>query len=312
MSDARTPTLETMPAPAGPTHAEESGRAAAVHGPLSPRGAFVRLMGRRGALIVGAVSLAVILLASIFANWITPYDPITQNLRNTLRPPSWAHPFGTDNFGRDVFSRVLHAAKLDVRIGFFCVLFPWILGSVLGAIAGYVGGIVDTIVMRTVDTFTAFPFLIMAIGVIAVLGPGITSMYIALTLSGWSIYARIVRAEVLVARKSEYVLAARALGYNDVRILLRHILPNVITPTVIFAMTSIVLVILSTVTLSFLGLGVPPPTPTWGTMIAEGKSFIFTAWWMVTLPGLAIVVVGLALSLLGDGVADVLRGEGSR
>lgn len=313
MSDTRIQTLEAA-APAGATsaHAEESGRAAAVHGPLAPRGAFVRLMGRRGALVVGAVLLAVILLASIFANWITPYDPITQNLRNTLRPPSWAHPFGTDNFGRDVFSRVLHAAKLDVRIGFFCVLFPWILGSVLGAIAGYVGGIVDTVVMRTVDTFTAFPFLIMAIGVIAVLGPGITSMYIALTLSGWSIYARIVRAEVLVARKSEYVLAARALGYNDVRILLRHILPNVITPTVIFAMTSIVLVILSTVTLSFLGLGVPPPTPTWGTMIAEGKSFIFTAWWMVTLPGLAIVVVGLALSLLGDGVADVLRGEGSR
>ena len=150
----------------------EANRAAAMHGPLSPRGAFVGVAGRRGALIVGGCLLTIILLASIFASSITPYDPITQNLRNTLRPPSFAHPFGTDNFGRDVFSRVLHAAKLDLQIGFLCVLFPWILGSVLGAIAGYVGGIVDTIVMRTVDTFTAFPFLIMAIGVIAVLGPG--------------------------------------------------------------------------------------------------------------------------------------------
>ena len=287
-------------------------RAAAVHGPLSPRGAFVALLGRRGALIVGGTLLAAILISSFAASWITPYDPIVQNLRNTLRPPSWIHPFGTDNFGRDVLSRVLHAAKLDIQIGFFCVLFPWIVGSVLGSIAGYVGGIVDTVIMRMVDTFTAFPFLIMAIGVIAVLGPGVSSMYIALTLSGWSIYARIVRAEVLVARRGDYVLAARALGYSDVRILLRHILPNVITPTVIFAMTSFVLVILSTVTLSFLGLGVPPPTPTWGSMIAEGKSFIFTAWWMVTLPGLAIVVVGLALSLVGDGVADLLRGDGDR
>ena len=281
-------------------------------GPLAPRGAFVRAIGRRGTLLIGGGLILAILLASIFATWITPYDPITQNLRNTLRPPGWTHPFGTDNYGRDVFSRVLHAAKTDIRIGFLCVLFPWIIGSILGAIAGYLGGIVDTIVMRTVDTFTAFPFLIMAIGVIAVLGPGTTSMYIALTLSGWSIYARIVRAEVLVARKSDYVLAARALGYADARILLRHILPNVITPTVIFAMTSMVLVILSTVTLSFLGLGLPPPQPTWGTMIAEGRSFIFTAWWMVTLPGFAIVLVGLALSLFGDGVADLLRGEGSR
>lgn len=282
--------------------------AAATISPMSPRGAFVRRLRRQPTLLIGACMLAVILLASIFASYISPYDPIIQNLRNTLKPPSWTHPFGTDNFGRDVFSRVLHAAKVDIRVGFLCVLFPWILGSILGSIAGYIGGIVDTIVMRTVDTFTAFPFLIMAIGVIAVLGPGVTSMYIALTLSGWSIYARIVRAEVLVARKSDYVLAARALGYNNVRILLRHILPNVITPTVIFAMTSMVLVILSTVTLSFLGLGLPPPSPTWGTMIAEGKSFIFTAWWIVTLPGLAIVVVGIALSLLGDGIADLLRG----
>lgn len=305
MSEARAPAAGAEPLPGQ--------RVPEMLGPrFLPRGAFVRRIGRRGTLVAGGGMLAVILLASIFAEYVTPYDPIEQNLRNTLRPPSLVHPFGTDNFGRDVFSRVLHAARVDIQIGVLCVLFPWLLGSLLGAIAGYVGGLVDTVVMRTVDTFMAFPFLIMAIGVIAVLGPGVTSMYIALTLSGWSMYARIVRAEVLVARRSDYVLAARALGYRDSRIVLRHILPNVITPTIIFAMTSMVLVILSTVTLSFLGLGLPPPTPTWGTMIAEGRNFIFTAWWMVTLPGIAIVVVGLALSLLGDGIADLLRGEGSR
>jgi peptide/nickel transport system permease protein len=291
----------------------DGGRAAAPALPASragwiaPRGSLVGWLGRRGALVTGGAMLAAILLASIFASWISPYDPIAQDLGNALRPPGIAHPFGTDNFGRDVFARVLHAAKIDIRIGFFCVFFPWVVGIVLGGIAGYFGGFADTLVMRTVDTFTAFPFLVMAIGVIAVLGPGVTSMYIALTLAGWSMYARIVRAEVLVARKSEYVLAARALGFSHARIMFRHILPNIVTPTIVFAMTDIVLVILSTTTLAFLGLGLPPPTPTWGTMISEGKSFIFTAWWMVTLPGLAIVFVGIALSLFGDGVADWLR-----
>ena len=274
---------------------------------LLPAGAATRRLGRRGALLAGGGMLAAIVLASLLAPWITPHDPIAQDLRNALQPPSWEHPFGTDNFGRDVFARVLYAAQIDLRIGFLCVFFPWVLGTLLGALAGYFGGVADTLIMRTVDTFTAFPFLVMAIGVIAVLGPGVSSMYIALTLAGWSMYARIVRAEVLVAKRSEYVLAARALGFSHARILVRHVLPNVITPTIIFAMTDIILVILSTTTLAFLGLGLPPPTPTWGTMIAEGKSFIFTAWWMITLPGLAIVLVGIALSLFGDGVADWLR-----
>lgn len=258
-------------------------------------------------LVVGATMLVLILGASLFADWITPYGPLEQNLRNTLQPPSWAHPFGTDNFGRDVFSRVLHAAKLDLMIGFLCVFFPWVLGTVLGGIAGYFGGWVETLVMRTVDTFSAFPFLIMAIGIIAVLGPGLVSLYIALTLAGWSMYARIVRAEVLVVRQSEYVLAARALGYGHVRIIVGHVLPNVITPTIIFAMTDIVLVILSTISLSFLGLGVQPPAAEWGIMLNEAKGFLLTAWWMVTLPGIAIILVGLALSLFGDGVARWLR-----
>ncbi len=272
----------------------------------SPPRRAVRIRQYAG-LLVGAAILAAILVASVFADSISPYGPLEQNLRNTLQPPTWAHPFGTDNFGRDIFSRVLHAAKLDLMIGFLCVLFPWVLGTALGGIAGYFGGIVETIIMRIVDTFSAFPFLIMAIGIIAILGPGLTSLYIALTLAGWSMYARIVRAEVLVARQSEYVLAARALGFGHLRIMFGHILPNVITPTIIFAMTDIVLVILSTISLSFLGLGVQPPTAEWGIMLNEAKGFLLIAWWMVTLPGIVIVIVGLALSLFGDGVATWLR-----
>jgi len=264
---------------------------------------------RRVSLILGATLLLTILLASLLAGYISPYDPIAQDLSNMLQPPSAAHPFGTDNFGRDIFSRVLHAAKLDLMIGVLCVLFPMIVGVVFGCLAGYLGGRTDTIIMRTVDTFTAFPFLVMVIAIIAILGPGLTSMYVALTLAGWSAYTRIVRGEILVVKRSEYIQAARALGYNNVRIMFRHVLPNVITPAIIFSMADIVLVILSTTSLSFLGLGVQPPTPEWGSMIAEGRVYMMTAWWLVTLPGLAIMIVGLALSLFGDGLADLLRTE---
>ncbi|MDG4889786.1 ABC transporter permease [Mesorhizobium sp. WSM4887] len=266
---------------------------------LRPRG--------RAALAVGIALLVAIGLASLLAPYLTSYDPIEQDLRNALRPPDAVHIFGTDNFGRDIFARVLYAAKLNLTIGILCVLFPSVLGVVLGGIAGYFGGFADTVIMRVVDTFTAFPFLIMVIGIIAILGPGLVSLYIALTLAGWTVYARIVRAEVLVAKKSEYILAARALGFSNTRIIFGHVLPNVIVPALIFAATDIVLVILSTTSLSFLGLGVQPPTPEWGTMIAEGRTFIMSAWWMVTLPGLAIVIVSAALSLFSDGLADTLR-----
>ena len=171
-------------------------------------------LGPNGGLALGTAILGIVLVASLAAGLLTPYDPVAQNLRDTLQPPSLTHLFGTDNFGRDIFSRVLHAAKLDLMIGFLCVVFPWMLGVALGSVAGYFGGPVDTLIMRTVDTFTAFPFLIMVIGIIAILGPGLFGMYVALTLAGWSMYARIVRAEVLVIKKSEYILAARALGYG--------------------------------------------------------------------------------------------------
>jgi peptide/nickel transport system permease protein len=264
---------------------------------------------RQASLATGAIILLAVLFSSIFASYISPYPPNEQNLANTLQPPSAEHPFGTDNFGRDIFSRTLHAGKLDMMIGVLCVLFPWIVGVLLGCLAGYLGGALDTVIMRTVDVFTAFPFLVLAIAIIAILGPGMTSMVVALTLAGWTAYTRIVRGEILVVKKSEFIQAARALGYSSPRIMLRHVLPNVVTPAVIFAMADIILVILSTTALSFLGLGVQPPTPEWGSMIAEGRTFIMTAWWIVTFPGLAIMLVGLGFSLFGDGLADLLRTE---
>lgn len=263
----------------------------------------------KATLIVGALLMAGFLVLAFFPGQIAPYDPVEFDYSAILQPPSRDHLFGTDNFGRDVFSRTLHAAKLDMTIGVLCVLFPWIIGVLLGCLAGYLGGITDTIIMRTVDVFTAFPFLVLVIAIIAILGPGLVSMFVALTLAGWTAYTRIVRGEILVLKKSEFIQAARALGYSNTRIMLRHILPNVVTPALIFAMADIILVILSTTALSFLGLGVQPPTPEWGSMIAEGRTFIMTAWWMVTFPGLAIMLVGLGFSLFGDGLADLLRTE---
>jgi peptide/nickel transport system permease protein len=276
--------------------------------PTAPRLALPRWFKHLG-LTLGTGIVLVVLLASLMASFITPYDPIEQELSNTVQPPSPEHWFGTDNFGRDIFSRALHAAKLDLMIGVLAVLFPWLIGVALGALSGYLGGFVDTVIMRTVDTFTAFPFLVLVIGIIAILGPGLVSMYVALTLAGWSAYARIIRGEILALKKSDYVTAARALGYGNGRIMFRHILPNVVTPAIVYMMSDITLTILSTTALSFLGLGVQPPTAEWGSMIAEGKEFIFSAWWLIVMPGLALVTVGVGLSLLGDGLADVLRTE---
>lgn len=261
-------------------------------------------------MVVGAVMLVIILAASFLTSWFSPHTPIAQDLTNTLEPPSLAYPFGTDNYGRDIFTRVMVAAQLDMQIAFISILFPFIIGVTLGCLSGYLGGIVDTIVMRTVDIISAFPFMVLVIAIIAMLGPGLESMYVALTLVVWRSYARIVRGEILVLKKSEYVMAARALSFGNFRIMFRHILPNVVTPAIVFAMSDVVLILLSTTSLSFLGLGVQPPTAEWGNMVAEGRIYMTTAWWMITFPGLAIVTVGVALSLFGDGLVNLLRTEG--
>jgi peptide/nickel transport system permease protein len=276
-----------------------------VHPRLRLRG-IVRLPGNLalvfGILIVGGI-LAVSLLAPLF----TPYHPTKPDYGAALRAPSRDHLFGTDNYGRDVFTRTIYAARIDLQLGFFSVVFAWILGSTIGAIAGFFGGRTDSSIMRVLDTVVAFPFLVLQIGIVAMLGPGVKNMFIGLTLVGWTAYTRIIRGEILVVKNLEYMSAAKALGFRTRRQLLRHALPNVITPAITFAMSDIVLCILSATALSYLGLGVQPPRAEWGQMITEGKTYLAQQWWMVTFPGLAIVVTGLGLSLLGDGIADRLR-----
>ncbi|HZQ09268.1 MAG TPA: ABC transporter permease [Anaerolineae bacterium] len=280
--------------------------------PEYQRFSLQRLLGwsRERSLMTGAIMLIIILAASFLTSWFSPYTPIEQDLTNTLKPPSLAHPFGTDNFGRDIFTRVMVAAQLDLQIAFISILFPFALGVVLGSLSGYLGGVVDALVMRTVDIISAFPFMVIVIAIIAMLGPGLESMYVALTLVVWRSYARIIRGEILVLKKSDYVSAARALSFSNLRIMFRHILPNVVTPAIVFAMSDVVLILLSTTSLSFLGLGVQPPTAEWGNMVAEGRTYMITSWWLITFPGLAIVIVGIALSLFGDGLVNLLRTEG--
>lgn len=272
----------------------------------------MRLFGwtRERSLVSGASTLVLILAVSFLTSSFSPYSPIAQDLKRRLEPPSTEHWFGTDNFGRDIYTRVMVAAQLDMQIAFLAILFPFVIGVALGSMAGYLGGATDTIIMRIVDIISAFPFMVIVIAIIAMLGPGLSSMYIALTLVVWRSYARIIRGEILVLKKSEYVVAARSLGFGRQRIMFRHMLPNVITPAIVFAMSDVVLILLSTTSLSFLGLGVQPPTPEWGNMVAEGRTYMITAWWMITFPGLAIVLTGAALSLFGDGIVNLLRTEG--
>jgi peptide/nickel transport system permease protein len=258
-------------------------------------------------LMLGLGILLVLVLIAIFAPVLTPYDAYSNDYENTLQSPSLRHPFGTDNFGRDVFTRVLYGTRIDLRVGVIAVIAPFVIGVFLGTLSGYFGGFTDTVVMRAVDVVQAFPTIILIIAVIAILGPGLNNMFIAVAVVAWVIYARLVRGEILVEKQQEYVEAARALGNNHWRVMRKHLLPNVITSSIVFAMADIALYILLAASLSFLGLGARPPTPEWGAMITEGQSFMTTAWWMSALPGLAIVITGIALSLVGDGLSDVLR-----
>lgn len=257
-------------------------------------------------LWIGIGLLAVIVLAGIFAPWLTPYDPLRQDYGAALRPPGPGHWFGTDSLGRDIFTRSLYAIRTDLVIGFWTTYVPMLVGVLLGAYAGLVRGWFDTVLMRVIDTALAFPFLVLIIVILAILGPGTQNIYIAVFLVGWTMYARLARAEMLVEGGKDYILAARTLGYPTSRILLRHALPNIIGSSIVFSMSDFVLNILLVSGLSFLGLGVPAPTPEWGAMVAEGKDFMQQAWWISTLPGLMIVVTGVALALLGDGLTHRL------
>ena len=252
-----------------------------------------------------AITLTWVVLAAA-APLVAPYDPIAQELTATLQPPGLAHPLGTDNFGRDVLSRIIWGARLDLTMGVIGVLMPFLIGCCVGLVAGYFGGIVDTLLMRLLDVTISFPFFVLVIAIISVLGPGLTSFFIALALVGWVSYARLIRAQVLVLKNTDFILAARNLGYGRLRIMFRHVLPNAIIPAVVFSMSDVVLVVLLGSSLSYLGLGAQPPAPEWGVMIAEGQNFMASAWWISFFPGLAIVILALGFSLLADGLAERL------
>jgi peptide/nickel transport system permease protein len=264
---------------------------------------------RTPSFVAGVTILGLIVLAALAAPLITNHDPTSQDLLHTLQGPSSSHWLGTDDLGRDVWSRLVYGARTDLHIAFLAVLLPFIIGTLLGLVSGYYGGLTDTFASFLVNIVVAFPFYVLIIALVFALGSGTRNIYIAITIVGWVSYTRIIRGEVLVAKRRDYVLAAKSGGLSDFRILFRHLLPNVITQAVIFACSDIVLDILAIVTLGYLGLGVQPPTPDWGTMISSGQTYLTTHWELSTFPGIAVVITALGLALLADGLADLLRPE---
>ncbi len=276
-------------------------RAAGRHGPLA-----WRRLRRSPHLLAGLAIVVGILGAAALAPVIAPYSPIDQAFSDQLRPPSWAHLFGTDEFGRDIFSRVLYGARIALAVGFLADGIALAAGVALGLVAGYFGGRVDAVVMRCVDVLLAFPYLLLAMIVVAILGPGLSNAMIAIGIVYAPQFARVVRGAVLAVRGQEFVEAAGAVGAGSGRILLRHVLPNVISPTLVMATLTVGFAIVETAGLSFLGLGASPPTPEWGSMLATGRSYMLTAPWIATFPGLAILVTVIGFNLAGDGLRDLL------
>lgn len=270
-------------------------------------GLVLRLFGRSWTQRIGVLGFLAFILAAIFAPLLTPYDPIKLDATTGLQPPSLAHPFGTDQLGRDVLTRVIYAARIDLQIGLIGVTIPLIIGTLVGLIAGYVGGWTDALISRVIDVVIAFPFLVLVIAIVAMLGPGLINLYIAVSLVSWVLYARIIRGETLALKQREYVLAAHGLGFGNRRVMFRHILPNALAPALVFGMSDFVLDVQLGATLSFFGLGVQAPTPEWGLMIAESRNFILTAPWVVIFPGLAIIALSFFVSLIGDAMADAVR-----
>lgn len=261
---------------------------------------------RHTANVLGLAIVLLLVVAALFAPVIAPYDPIEQQISERLEPPSADHPMGTDQLGRDIFSRVLFGLRLSLGLSVLIVASTLLVGTLLGVISGYAGGLVDEAIMRFVDLLYAFPGLLFTLIIAAVLGPGFLSIVIAFSATGWTGYARIVRGEVLSVREDEFVKAAQLMGASRTRIIGRHVFPNVISPIVVLATMNMATVILGTAGLSFLGLGAQPPTPELGIMLANSRSLLTTAWWVANFPGMVIMLNVLGFNLLGDGIRDIL------
>lgn len=280
---------------------------------LRRRGAWrkgCKLILGNSSLTIGLTIVALMCIVALVPESIATHNPNDHNVDAILQPPSAEHYFGTDNFGRDLYSRVVWGARVDLQLGLVAMIVPFVVGSLIGLLAGYYGRWIDALLMRILDIFLAFPFTLVIIVIVAIIGPGTANLYIAMWLVGWRTYARLIRSDVLVIRDAEYVQAARVLGYSDARILLRHILPNVVSSCIVYGASDVVMCMLAGAAMSFLGLGIQPPTPEWGALIAGGRAFISKAWWLTAMPGLCLAIAGTGFSLVGDGLSDLLRTKG--
>jgi len=267
--------------------------------------AIRRLWQSRLAMLGIAITGLLVLIAA-FAPWIAPYSPTKISLPERLLPPSRQHPFGTDDAGRDILSRVIYGSRITLRICILVVGLTLVIGTLLGLISGYLGGWMDELVMRVSDVFLAFPALILAMAIAAALGPSLENAIVAMVAIWWPRYARVTRGQVLAIREMDYVAAAQAAGASQLRIMLRHILPNCISPVVVQATLDLGEVVLTAATLSFIGFGAQPPTPEWGAMVSVGRNYLRNCWWYTTFPGLAILITVMGFNLLGDAVRDIL------
>lgn len=266
----------------------------------------LRALLRNPLTVVGLVIILTLLLTAAFAPWIAPYSPIEGQLTARLLPPSWDHWMGTDELGRDIFSRVVHGARITLFIVLLVAIISAPLGLIIGAVSGYFGGVADRIIMGLTDIFLSMPRLILALAFVAALGPGIENAVIAIAITAWPVYARLARVETLTIRKAEFIAAVRMQGASHGRIILRHILPLCMSSTIVRVTLDMAGIILTAAGLGFLGLGAQPPLPEWGAMISRGRAFILDQWWVATMPGFAIVIVSLGFCLFGDGLRDVL------
>jgi peptide/nickel transport system permease protein len=287
------------------------GAGAAVAAEVRPAvGATRRRMSFRA--VFGLTVLLCMGGAALLAPQIAPWDPARQMLLKRLRPPMWEarglreHPLGTDHLGRDILSRILYGGRISLGVGLSAVTLSGLIGVSLGLLAGFHGGRTDAFIMRVVDVFLAIPYILLAMGVVFALGPSLLNVILVMAVTRWVQFARIVRADVLSIREREFVSGARARGSRSTRLLLRHVLPNALTPIIVVATLELAFMIIYESALSFLGLGVQPPTPTWGWMLSDGRNYIATAWWLATFPGLAIMLTVLAVNLLGDWLRDTL------
>lgn len=267
-----------------------------------------RMLSKNRMAMLGLAILIVLVLLAIFADVIADYDTVVikQNLSERLMPPNGKHWLGTDEFGRDIFARLIHGARVSLKVGLLAISISILVGGFLGAISGYYGGIIDNTIMRIMDIFLAVPSILLAIAIVSALGPSIMNLMISISVSYVPTFARIVRASVLSVRDQEFIEAARAIGASNLRIILRHIIPNSLAPVIVQGTLGVAGAILSIAGLSFIGLGIQPPAPEWGSMLSGGRQYLRYAWWVTTFPGIAIVITILSLNLLGDGLRDAL------